>query len=262
MLSITHPTATLNQRGPFDIIGDVHGCYDELLMLLADLGYRVDIKTLTVTSPEGRTLVFVGDLVDRGPNSVDVLRLVMGMVSAGVALCVPGNHDAKLLKALQGRRVQMSHGLADTMRQIEAESLEFRQALMGFIDSMAPHIVLDGGNLAVAHAGLKENMIGHTSGGVREFALYGDTTGEKDVYGLPIRRDWAAEYHGSTLIVYGHTPQAEAHWMNNTINIDTGCVFGGKLTALRYPERGLLSVHSLRQYALPSRPFLPDSGSA
>lgn len=246
-------------NGPFDIIGDVHGCYDELLLLLEKLGYQIDRETHTATPPAGRKAFFVGDLVDRGPNSVGVLKLVMAMVAAGTALCVPGNHDVKLLKALEGRKTQLTHGLAETMEQVKAESPEFRKALIAFLDSLISHYVLDGGKLAVAHAGLKENMIGRASGVVREFALYGDTTGEKDEYGLPVRRNWALDYRGRTMVVYGHTPQAEAHWLNGTINIDTGCVFGGKLTALRYPERDLVDVPCLRQYAEPSRPFLPDT---
>lgn len=246
-------------HGPFDIIGDVHGCYDELVLLLEKLGYHVDGENFTAIAPVGRKAVFVGDLVDRGPNSVGVLKLVMNMVTTGMALCVPGNHDAKLLKALEGRKTPLTHGLAETMEQINAESPEFRKALIPFLDSLISHYVLDDGKLTVAHAGLKETMIGRASGAVREFALYGDTTGEKDEYGLPVRRNWALEYRGRTMVVYGHTPQADAHWLNGTINIDTGCVFGGKLTALRYPERELVDVPCLKQYAEPARPFLPDT---
>jgi protein phosphatase len=98
-------------------------------------------------------------------------------------------------------------------------------------------------------------MIGRGSGAVREFALFGDTTGEMDEYGLPIRRDWAAEYRGKTSVVYGHVATAEAQWVNNTICIDTGCVYGGKLTALRWPERELVSVPATRVYYEPKHPL-------
>ncbi|MFZ0746358.1 MAG: AAA family ATPase, partial [Terracidiphilus sp.] len=74
-------------HGPFDIVGDVHGCLDELLELMATLGYEVDRQeaAFSVVPPDGRKLVFVGDLVDRGPATPDVLRLAMTMVDAGQA---------------------------------------------------------------------------------------------------------------------------------------------------------------------------------
>ena len=248
-----------SEHGPFDIIGDVHGCFDELVELMAKLGYNVQDNgdTFTVTIPEGRTLGFVGDLVDRGPGVTRVLRLVMQMVRDGQAFCVPGNHDIKLMRALRGKDVKRTHGLAETMEQLEAEPAEFRATVAGFIDDLVSHYVFDDGNLVVAHAGLKEAMQGRGSGAVREFALYGDTTGETDEFGLPVRYNWAADYRGKALVVYGHTPVPEPLWLNNTVNIDTGCAFGGKLTALRYPERETVSVPSHRIYYEPARPFLP-----
>lgn len=241
------------QSGPFDIIGDVHGCIDELLELLGSLGYAVSQRH--VKPPAGRRLVFVGDLIDRGPNSVAVLRLAMEMVAAGTAFCVPGNHDAKLLKKLQGRNVQLLHGLDRTVAQLEAEPPAFSQQVRAFFESLPSHIILDGGKLVVAHAGIREDLIGRTDDQVQSFVLFGDTTGKTDEYGLPVRRNWAANYKGEPLIVYGHTPQPEPVWLNNTINIDTGCVFGGALTALRYPERELVSVPARWTYAQSTRPI-------
>ncbi len=256
-------------HGPFDIIGDVHGCFDELVALLGRLGYQVAEEpgtdgrpAYTVAPPEGRKAVFLGDLVDRGPKIPQVLRLVMGMVAAGTALCVPGNHDMKLVKKLKGRDVQLTHGLADTLEQLDAEPAEFRDQVLAFLDGLVSHYVLDEGRLVVAHAGMKEAMQGRGSGKVRDFALYGETTGETDEYGLPVRLNWAAEYRGRAMVVYGHTPVAEAEWLNRTINIDTGCVFGGKLTALRYPEREMVSVPAAHTYYEPARPFLPAEEQA
>lgn len=252
------------EHGPFDIIGDVHGCIDELRDLLAQLGYQVvqDNGVYEVTPPAGRKAVFVGDLVDRGPGVPSVLRLVMSMVQAGVALCVPGNHDMKLVRKLKGRDVQISHGLADSLGQLDAESPEFREKVCAFLDGLVSHYVFDDGKLVVAHAGMKEEMQGRGSGKVRDFALYGETTGETDEFGLPVRGNWAAEYRGKAMVVYGHTPVAEPEWLNRTINIDTGCVFGGKLTALRYPERELVSVPARKTYYEPARPFLPVETAA
>jgi protein phosphatase len=246
------------ETGPLDIIGDVHGCYDELIKLLADLGYADNGETWV--HPDGRKAVFAGDLVDRGPKTPEVLKLVMGMTATGNAYCVPGNHDIKLMRWLSGKNVQAKHGLQESIDQLSAETQEFRDQVKKFLDGLISHYVFDEGKLVVAHAGLKESMQGRGSGAVREFCLYGETTGEIDEFGLPVRLNWAAEYKGRAMVVYGHTPVPEAQWLNNTIDIDTGCVFGGSLTALRYPERELLAVKAARVYCESVRPL--DHGKA
>ena len=252
-----------SERGPFDIIGDVHGCFDELCALLRKLGYGIGAKAdgYPLSHPQGRKVVFVGDLVDRGPATPQVLRLAMRGAADETALCVPGNHDIKLCKALSGRQVKVSHGLAESLQQLEGETQEFRKQVERFLDGLVSHYVFDDGKLVVAHAGMKEEMQGRGSGAVREFALYGETTGETDDYGLPVRYPWAEDYRGRAMVVYGHTPAPEAEWLNNTICVDTGCVFGGSLSALRYPEKELVSVPAARQYCEPVRPLIaaPDT---
>lgn len=254
-----------DQRGPFDVIGDVHGCRGELEALLDRLGYvlvRDDAgRPVDAVHPEGRRAVFLGDLVDRGPDSPGVLRLVMGMVAAGHALAVPGNHENKLVRALDGRNVQVSHGLAETLTQLDAEPPEFRAAVREFADGLVAHLVLDDGNLVVAHAGLKETYHNRASGRVRSFALYGETTGETDEYGLPVRYPWAEDYRGRAMVLYGHTPVPEPVWVNVTMCLDTGCVFGGHLTALRYPEKEIVQVAAERVWYEPTKPF-PVAGRA
>ena len=250
-----------SDHGPFDIIGDVHGCIDELRTLLATLGYVPD-ESSGYRHPDGRKVVFVGDLVDRGPGAPDVLRIAMAMVAGGTALAVPGNHDMKLLKKLGGHGVQVSHGLAETVEQLERETPEFRTRVAEFLDGLVSHYVLDDGRVVVSHAGLKAEMQGRASGKVRTFALFGETTGETDEFGLPVRYNWAAEYRGTAHVVYGHTPVPEPEWLNRTINVDTGCVFGGRLSALRWPEKELVSVPAAATYAEPARPFLSSASSA
>jgi protein phosphatase len=256
--------------GPFDIFGDIHGCCDELEILLSDLGYdRNKISgadkswgDVYYSHPEGRKALFLGDLVDRGPRVLDTLRLVRNMVQTQNALCVPGNHDIKFLRKLWGKNVQITHGLDKTLAEYEAlceETREkFREEAISFIHGLVSHYVLDGGKLVIAHAGMSQEMQGRGSGKVREFALYGETTGETDEFGLPVRYNWAADYRGPATVVYGHTPVSEPEWMNRTVNIDTGCVFGGELTALRYPEKEFVSVPAKQTYAEPSKPFLPE----
>ncbi|MFF9485387.1 polynucleotide kinase-phosphatase [Streptomyces sp. NPDC014676] len=258
---VEHATVVTEKRfndlthltGPFDIIGDIHGCAAELEALLGKLGYVDGVH------PEGRTAVFVGDLVDRGPDSPAVLRRVMAMVKAGGALCVPGNHENKFGRYLKGRKVQHTHGLAETIGQMDGESEEFRAEVREFIDGLVSHYVLDGGRLVVCHAGLPEKYHGRTSGRVRSHALYGDTTGETDEFGLPVRYPWAEDYRGRAAVVYGHTPVPEATWLNNTICLDTGAVFGGKLTALRWPERELVDVPAERVWYEPARPLRTEA---
>ncbi|GAA5025768.1 polynucleotide kinase-phosphatase [Streptomyces siamensis] len=239
--------------GPFDIIGDIHGCASELESLLGKLGYVDGVH------PAGRTAVFVGDLVDRGPDTPGVLRRVMSMVGSGNALCVPGNHENKLGRHLRGRKVQHTHGLAETIEQLAGESDEFVAGVRAFLDGLVSHYVLDGGRLVVCHAGLPEKYHGRTSGRVRSHALYGDTTGETDEFGLPVRYPWAEDYRGRAAVVYGHTPVPTATWLNNTICLDTGAVFGGKLTALRWPERELVDVPAERVWYEPAKPLATEA---
>ncbi|WMD04734.1 polynucleotide kinase-phosphatase [Streptomyces sp. FXY-T5] len=258
---VEHATVVTEKRfndlthltGPFDIIGDIHGCAAELEALLGKLGYVDGVH------PEGRTAVFVGDLVDRGPDSPGVLRRVMAMVKAGNALCVPGNHENKYGRYLRGRKVQHTHGLAETIEQMAGESEEFLAEVREFLDGLVSHYVLDGGRLVVCHAGLPEKYHGRTSGRVRSHALYGDTTGETDEFGLPVRYPWAEDYRGRAAVVYGHTPVPEATWLNNTICLDTGAVFGGKLTALRWPERELADVPAEQVWYEPTKPLRSEA---
>ena len=252
-------------HGPFDIIGDVHGCFDELTTLLTELGYEIDPyrggeELLGARHPEGRRAFFVGDIADRGPRNVDCLRLVMGMCAEGSGHCVMGNHDFKLSKRLKGRKVQLSHGLALTVSELENCSDTFKKEVKEFVYDLRSHAWLADGKLVVAHAGLKEEMHGRGSGAVRSFAMFGDTTGEVDEFGLPVRLEWARSYTGEADVIYGHTPTPEAEWLNNTLCIDTGCVFGGKLTALRWPERETLSVPAKEQYSEPARPLGQGTG--
>ena len=194
---------------------------------------------------------------------VETVNLAMRMCAAGrSAFAVPGNHDVKLMRALSGKNVSVTHGLRASLEQIENlpedERNAFKSEYVKFADGLVSHLWLDGGKLCAVHAGMPEDYIGRASGRVREFALYGETTGETDEFGLPIRYNWAEHYRGSTSVIYGHTPVPSAEWFNNTLCLDTGCVFGGKLSALRYPEGDLVSVGAKAVYAEPVRPLVPE----
>lgn len=255
-------------HGPFDIIGDVHGCCDEVEQLLQQLGYQQQPAINEASSfwhfptyrhPEGRKALFLGDLIDRGPRILDTLKLVHNMIHTGSAMCILGNHENKLIRKLNGRNVKITHGLEQTLSEIEAIEENRRdqdiKEVQLFLKSLISHYVFDEGKLVVAHAGLREDLQGRGSGYVRDFALYGETTGETDEFGLPIRYNWAADYRGKAMVVFGHTPVHTPEWLNNTIDIDTGCVYGGRLTALRYPERELVSVQAKAIYREPVKPL-------
>jgi protein phosphatase len=239
---------------PFDVIGDVHGCVEELRTLLSQLGYARG--TNGYAHPEGRRAVFVGDLVDRGPSSVGVLELVMAMLAAEQALLVAGNHDNKLMRWLMGRPVRIAReGLATTIEEGNALQAEERQRLwqrvLPVLSAAPGYLLLDGGRLVVTHAGILDGMLGRWNRRIASFCLYGDVVGV-DAHSRPVRRDWAAlreAPEGAPLIIYGHTVVDGLGWVNATLDLDTGCVFGGQLSALRYPEMELLSVPARRAYA-------------
>ncbi|GEN88050.1 bis(5'-nucleosyl)-tetraphosphatase PrpE [Oceanobacillus sp. FSL W8-0428] len=237
-----------------DIIGDVHGCLDELLELLETLEYRQENSSYA--HPGGNKLVFVGDLTDRGPNSTAVIQLVYQLVrEQEIAYYVPGNHCNKLYRYFSGNQVQEKHGLETTVAEWkslnEAQKKNIQEKFMTLYENAPLYLYFENLKLVVAHAGIKENLIGQMNSRTKTFVLYGDITGKTDHLGRPIRRDWAKHYKGEPWIVYGHTPVLEARQINRTINIDTGCVFGNKLTAYQFPKQRIVSVPS-------KQPFQPD----
>lgn len=234
-----------------DIIGDVHGCFHELQELTLKMGYQWE--TGVPLHPDGRMLGFVGDLTDRGPESLKVIDVVWQLVmEEKKAYYTPGNHCNKLYRFFLGNKVQITHGLETTAAEYESLSkLDQQRIRRQFIElyEKAPlYLVLDGQLLVIAHAGIKEEYIGQLNSKVKTFVLYGDITGEKNPDGTPVRRDWAKNYTGKATIVYGHTPVKHVRMINHTVNIDTGAVFGGMLSAVRYPEMEVVSVPSTMPY--------------
>jgi protein phosphatase len=187
-------------RGPFDVIGDVHGRRDELVALLGRLGYAVERgpsgEPVSAAHPGGRRAVFVGDLGDAG-----VVRLVRGMAAAGAALCVRGDEDATLAGALPGDAA-------------------------AFLSGLPSHLVLAGGGLVVVHAGIRSEMVGRDSARVRRFCLEAEP-------------GWDAAYRGRALVAHGHDPGPCPRWLGRTVDLDTGRA-SGDLPALRYPELELV----------------------
>ncbi|WP_211654595.1 bis(5'-nucleosyl)-tetraphosphatase PrpE [Planococcus alpniumensis] len=234
----------------YDVIGDIHGCFDELLELIEQLGYQFE-NGLPV-HPEGRKLAFVGDAMDRGPKSLDVLQLLFAMQDAGILYYSPGNHCNKLYRFFKGNPVELLHGLEMTVaewRQLEqGAQKQFRNRFIRFYEELPLYHRLQE-DLIVVHAGLRQDMIGlPLSRRIITFALYGEITGKYHSDGRPVRGNWAKSYQGEPWIIYGHTPVATPYFKNRTVNIDTGCVFGGHLTALRFPEMEIYQVPSTQVY--------------
>jgi len=261
-IAIKPVTALCNAPPPYDIIGDIHGCFTELEDLFGKTGYEK--QNSVFIHPEGRIPIFIGDITDRGPNSVKVMELVMDMVDSKRALFIPGNHCAKLARHIMGKDIKIKWGIETTLKEIESMDDSSRENLsnrfISLVENSPNYLMLDNGNLIVTHAAIKERMIGKEHRRLRSFCLYGSATGKNDENGLPIRRDWAVEYRGKPLVVYGHTPVEVPEFRFNTINIDQGCVFGGSLTALRYPEMKTESVKARKAYYCRMRNSVPFAG--
>lgn len=243
-IRLTDSLVERKDKGPFDIIGDIHGCYEMLVSLLDKLGYQKG--EFTYTHPQGRKIIFLGDICDRGEENVKVFDLVYSMWQHKVAYYVPGNHCDKLYRYLLGQDVKLLHGLDKTVYEYEnltkLAQEKFRENFQELFSCSPYYLIFDDGKLVVSHAGILGKWIGQVGKKIRSFCLYGSSTGKSDEKGFPMRLNWANGYKGDSYIVYGHTPVEKAVWQNRTINIDLGAVFGGKLCALRYPEKKTVTV--------------------
>jgi protein phosphatase len=253
-MTLRKPDSWIAETGPFDIIGDVHGCARELEKLLEKLGYRVKTRgprgarRTRLSHKDNRKIIFVGDLVDRGPWSMDVLRLAMQAEEDGIARCVIGNHDDKFLRWLKGRDVTINKSLQTSIDESRNEKPKFLEEARHYLESLPSHLILDEGRLIVAHAGLPERYHGIESRTSRAFAMFGETTGQTDDLGFPVRLDWARNYTGQAVVVHGHVAGRKVRHKNNVWCLDTGCCYGGKLTALRWPEQDIVQVKAKKAW--------------
>ncbi|MDM5234548.1 polynucleotide kinase-phosphatase [Lysinibacillus pakistanensis] len=248
----------LNVDAGLDIIGDIHGCYDELLELLKKLEYEVNNEGYFI-HPQGRRFVSVGDIMSRGPKSIKTMEFFERHIERGLAFMTDSNHGWKIARWLDGRNVSLHHG--DEL--VEAEFMDYENTYGGAQTAAlkarlakcllaAPsHYVLMNKGLAsavVTHAGIRDRYIGKQSSRISDFCRYGDVQ-ELNISGKPIRNDWFTEHQTSQLIIWGHDPKINPLKQNHTLNIDQGVVFGGQLTAFRYPEQTIISVNAYKNYA-------------
>ncbi|MFC4100785.1 polynucleotide kinase-phosphatase [Paenibacillus xanthanilyticus] len=240
-----------------DIIGDIHGCFDEMMALVGKLGYGLSEDGL-YRHPDGRKLVSVGDVMSRGPKSMEAMNFWETHVRAGLAFMVDSNHGWKIARYLDGRDVTLNHGdekLAEELARYEAEqgeaAAEWKRRMRDFLLAAPSHLVFarEGvRHVVVAHAGIRDEFIGKQSKRIQDFCRFGDTEGT-DAQGKPIRKEWHTGHRSGELIVWGHDVRPRPETAGLTINIDQGVVFGGELTAFRYPERRFASVQAARDYS-------------
>jgi polynucleotide kinase-phosphatase len=248
-----------------DFIGDIHGCFDEFIEILTKLGYEANEEGYFI-HPEGRRILSLGDVLSRGPRSIETLQFFQKHVAAGHAYMIDSNHGWKIARWLDGKNVKLAHGDENVAAEFEVyetkfgkdESERLKQQIKDLLLEAKSHYIIqkNGVNTVVAvHAGIKDHYIGKESPRISDFCRYGDTDG-LDENGKPIRKDWSASHKSNELILWGHDPKPQPLMVNNSLNIDQGVVFGGSLTAYRYPERQLVSVKAKQDYAnVPDNPL-------
>lgn len=245
-------------KNGIDIIGDIHGCYQEFLKLLVKLGYEINEKGYYV-HPAGRKFLSLGDIMSRGPKSLETMQFFLRHVKKGLAYMIDSNHGWKIARWLEGKKVTLNHGdelVEEEFKHFkeqygEEHTLELKQSLKELLLNAPSHYILTKNHvptLVCTHAGIKDEFIGKQSIDISDFCRYGDVDGF-DEEGKPIRRDWSIHHKSNILIVWGHDPKPKPLIINNTINIDQGVVFGGELTAIRYPEKEYVSVQALENYS-------------
>lgn len=242
-----------------DFVGDVHGCYEEFMELLRLLGY-VRGKDDTYRHPQGRKLLSLGDITSRGPDSIKMLQFFIRHIASGTAEMVDSNHGWKIARWLDGRAVTLAHGdekVEEEFRRFQQEfgpkkTAQLKEQSRRLLFSSPSHMMVRQKDKLVAvavHAGIRDDYIGMESLAVHTFCRYGDVAGIGPD-GRPIRKDWSkGRKSKEPLIVWGHDPRPQPERQNGTLNIDQGCVFGGMLTAYRFPEDELVSVPARKNYS-------------
>jgi hypothetical protein len=214
------------------VIGDVHGCIDELEALLTKAGHRA-----------GDDVVFVGDLVAKGPDSPSVV----GLARALGARCVRGNHDEEVLRCVRALRAGEEPERAKKTHRLVAEALSpedaaYLEATPFFLD-LAPFGVW------VVHAGVRAGVSlseQHPNELMTMRSIRSDGTISAR---LSEGELWAARYPGPAHVLFGHDAITGLQRHAHATGLDTGCVYGHQLTALILPERRLVQVDAKRAYS-------------
>ena len=213
------------------VIGDIHGCYDELISLLKKAEFAPDDR-----------VVAVGDLIVKGPANKEVLELFKGDPRFSSVI---GNHDLAILNFWRGTTSQLKDSQHRARLEIEGE----RESFEAYLASLP--FLIDLGKHAVVHAGVRQGvpLRDQSPGDLTELRTMGaDRTSRKGTA-------WFEVYEGDKIILFGHWPSAKPRLAPRTIGLDTGCVYGNCLSGYILETEELIQVPARRVYDPPSRQF-------
>src|SRR5215212_2510390 len=211
------------------VVGDIHGCYDELVEILETVGFGQDDR-----------VVCVGDLVTKGPKNREVLDLFMTDARFRTVI---GNHDLALRRKWQGEKVKLKPSQKALHKELKSE----KEAYLPFLNKLP--FTIDLGTHLVVHAGLRPNveLYSQTS---EDMTLLRTLGKDRESHG---GTPWYELYDGEQIVLFGHWPSPEPRRGPRAIGLDTGCVYGFQLTAYVVETGEFLSVYALRAYERPKR---------
>ena len=215
-------------------IGDVHGCAREFEELL---------KKLKLS--KGDRVVQVGDLVNRGPDSHDVIQLAQ---EYGVE-SILGNHELRLLRYKHnGRKSQLKEYDRSTLEQLTRSDWDYLEKLPEHRFGPDKNTVFVHGGFLPSEPWQNQNIDTITT--IQVIDRSGNPAKRSDA---PDGSPWAEKWHGKPFVIYGHTPRPKVLSRPGSIGIDTGCVYGGHLTAYIVESQKLLQVPARKAYAYSKR---------
>lgn len=220
-------------------IGDIHGCFLEMIELIHLMGgnskksYHPYLGNITrINPPRGYCFVFVGDLINKGPNSVDVLLSVLDAIDRRVAMSVLGNHDELLRQYLKMDNVGIKEEFFKTITALESRGENVLQFVREHMKNMPYMLEFQKENILVSHCGLDTP---HQNISLKSRI--------RSIYGYK-HHDWAQNYQGKIKVIHGHLVVNEAVERNNTINLDTGCYMGLALSGFDHYNNKFYKVKS------------------
>jgi len=206
------------------VVGDIHGCYDELMELLE-----------TVELGEKDRVVSVGDLITKGPKSKEVLEVFMTDARFSTVI---GNHDLALRRKWNGEDIELKRAQKDAHKELSGE----KDAYAIFFNRLPFTIDLD--THLVVHAGFRPNV-----------ELFSQTTDDMTLIrtlGADRESDegtpWYHVYDGEKTVLFGHWPAPEPRRGRKAIGLDTGCVYGYNLTAYIIETDEFVTVKAKKAY--------------
>jgi len=206
------------------VVGDIHGCYDELTDLLDKMAFGANDR-----------LVSVGDLITKGPKNREVIELFMNEPRFSAVI---GNHDLAVRRRWNGEKIKMKPAQKQVHKELKGE----KERYLTYFNSLP--FMIDLGNHLVVHAGLRPEVALHsqTTEDLTELRCLGKDRTSRE--GTP----WYEVYEGEKVVLFGHWPAREPRRAKKAIGLDTGCVYGHRLTAYTVETGELTNVSARRVY--------------